>query len=134
MNKITIHGRITKDIELKTTSNGVEYCSLSVAVDERQGKDKEKRTDFFDCTAWRGAAVAIEKFFHKGDGIILTGKMHNDPYEDKETGKKRSSWRLIVEDFEFPIGKKTSSSVAEDYVSVSAEGFTEEADDGELPF
>ena len=48
-NMIMIHGRLTRDPELKTASTGSEYCNITVAVDSFNGKEKE--TDFFDCTA-----------------------------------------------------------------------------------
>lgn len=129
MNSIEIHGRLTKDPELKTTNSGVEVCNFTVAVDRPHTKKEDRKADYFNCVAWRGAAPFVEKYFHKGDGIMIDGYMINDRYEDKETGKNRDSWKLHVEKIEFPMGRNSGSS------SNSEPQFEElPPDEGTLPF
>ena len=109
MNKIFISGRLTRDPEMKKTQGGIDYCNLSVAVD-RPGTSKENRiTDFFNCTVWGGKdgpgrAGAVEKYFHKGDGITITGSMQGNTKEDGD--RKITYWSVRVEDFEFPLTRK----------------------------
>lgn len=56
-NKVVMMGRITHELEVKTTPSGVQVCQFSIAVDRRfQTKGEEKKTDFFRVTAWRTAA------------------------------------------------------------------------------
>ena len=51
-NKVIMLGRITQDLELKTTPSGVPVLSFSIAVDRRfQTKGEEKKADFFNCVA-----------------------------------------------------------------------------------
>lgn len=125
LNNITIMGRLTKDPELKITSNDVKFCPFSVAVDREYG---EKKTDFINCIAWRGTAEFINKYFAKGQMICCEGRMENNPYEDKE-GKKRDSWGVNVSSVHF-CGSKSESG---DVKPVSVE-WEELPDDGELPF
>ncbi len=130
MNKIIIHGRLTKDPELKQTNSGVSFTNFSVAVD-RAYKDQngKKQTDFFYCTAWRGLGEVIEKYFVKGQEIILSGAMENRKYVDDE-GNDREFWGINVESFDF-CGSKKDNEPAD-----SGSPFTElEGDDGgDLPF
>ena len=70
MNSVSITGRITKDPELRVTPSGTSVCAFSVAVDRPNVKDK---VDFLDCVAWRASAEFVSKYFHKGDGIEITG-------------------------------------------------------------
>ena len=59
MNNVTLIGRLTADPEIKTTQSGISLTHFSIAVDRQYSKDKEKETDFLDCTAWRGTAEFI---------------------------------------------------------------------------
>ncbi len=66
-NRIILMGRITNDLELKTTPQGVSVCSFRIAVDRRyQVKGEEKKTDFFNIVAWRQHAEFVTKYFGKG--------------------------------------------------------------------
>ena len=124
MNKITIQGRLTKDPEQKVGSSGAEYVKFTVAVDRK--RSKEKAVDFFDCTAFQRTGAFVAKYFAKGDGILVSGRMESDKFTDKE-GMKRTTWGITAEDVEFPLGKGKagSSSTAP---SEAAAG------DGDLPF
>lgn len=105
MNRVNLLGRITKDIELKETSNGVKYTHFSIAV-KRDLKDEsgEYGTDFFNVVAWRKTAEFISKYFKKGSRIAISGKLQQNIYNDKE-GNERTSVEIVAEDIDF-IDKK----------------------------
>ena len=126
MNKWIGMGRITKDIELQTTKTGTEYCKFTVAIDREKDKNGDKKTDFVDCTAFGKTGAFVEKYFAKGDGIEIIGRMESDKYTDKN-GQNRTTWGLSVEQAFFPLGKgkKDSGSTVP---SEAASG------DGDLPF
>lgn len=124
MNSIKIQGRLTKDPEQKVGSSGAEYCKFTVAVDRKRSKDKA--VDFFDCTAFQQTGAFVAKYFAKGDGIIVSGRMESDKFTDKE-GMKRTTWGVTVEEVEFPLGKGRSESNG----TVPSEQSAAEA---ELPF
>lgn len=105
MTNVMIHGRVTKDIELKATNSGKSVCSFSVAVDRKNGADKA--TDFFSVTAWNGTAENISKYFNKGDGIIVVGELQNRTFE--QDGSKRTVTEIIANRFDFPMGKKAET-------------------------
>lgn len=133
MNHIIITGRLGRDPELKTGGNGTEYCQFSVAVDRRKtDKDQEKKTDWFRCVAFGKTAVFIDKYFKKGDGIELDGRMENSPYKDKDTDKNRDSWQLMVERVEFPKGKGGEGSSSSES-SAPVAGFSNINED-DIPF
>ena len=124
MNSIKIQGRLTKDPEQKVGSSGAEYCKFTVAVDRK--RSKEKAVDFFDCTAFQQTGAFVSKYFAKGDGIIVSGRMESDKYKDKD-GNNRTTWGITVEDVEFPLGKgKAESSSTAPSEATSG--------DGDLPF
>lgn len=133
MNKTIITGRLGRDPELKTGQTGAEYCTFSVAVDRRKtDKDEEKKTDWFRCVAFGKTAVFVDKYFKKGDGVEIIGRMENSPYKDKDSDKIRDSWQLLVELIEFPKGK-TGGSSAPAQAAAPVEGFSP-LNEEDIPF
>lgn len=107
-NKVILMGRITKDIEIKTTPSGISVTSFSIAVDRRiQSKDGEKVTDFIDCVAWRQTADFIARFFSKGKLILLEGELQTRTYTDKN-GNNRKAVEVIVDRASF-TGEKAGA-------------------------
>lgn len=115
MNKWIGMGRITKDIELQTTKTGTEYCKFTIAVDREKDKNGDKKTDFVDCTAWGKTAAFVQKYWKKGDGIIVLGRFESDKYTGKD-GISRTNWSVNVREVYFPASKgkseQTNSDVA----------------------
>ena len=108
MNKWIGMGRITKDIELQTGKTGSEYCKFTVAIDRKKDKNGDKKTDFIDCTAFGKTAAFVQKYFKKGDGIVVEGRFESDTYDAKD-GTKRTKWGVSVDNIEFPQGGKGKS-------------------------
>lgn len=81
MNRAEIAGRLTKDIELRKTPNGNSVTTFTLAV-----KDV-KDTQFINCVAWNGSADYLNSYAHKGDWVIVEGKLRNRSY-DTQTGKR----------------------------------------------
>ena len=106
LNKVIIMGRLTKDPDFKQTQSGIAMCKFSVAV-ERQFKDSktgERLTDFLDCTAFRGTAEFISRYFSKGNMILVEGNIQNNNYTDNN-GVKHYSNNIMVENVSFCGGK-----------------------------
>lgn len=96
-NKVILLGRITQDLELKTTPSGVSVLSFSIAVDRRfQAKGEEKKADFFNCVAWRNDAEFISRYWSKGRPILIEGELQNRSYVDKN-GVTRYVTEVIVD-------------------------------------
>lgn len=96
-NKVTMLGRITHDLELKTTPAGVSVLTFCIAVDRRYQSDKgNKAADFFNCVAWRSEAEFISRFWTKGRPILIEGELQNRKYTDKQ-GVERQITEIIVD-------------------------------------
>jgi len=109
MNKCVIIGRLTKEPEVKNTSNQVTVCTFTVAVD-RKFKDSngQRQADFINCVAWRQTATFISQYFHKGSRIGLTGSIQTRTYEDKN-GDKKFVTEVVVDEAEFVESLNTSA-------------------------
>lgn len=102
--KAIITGNITRDPELRTTANGSSVCSFSVAVNrtyrDASGNSQED-VSFIDCTAWGKAGEIINQYAKRGTGILVSGRLDQRSWEDKNSGQKRSRVEIVVEDFNF---------------------------------
>lgn len=143
LNRVIIMGRITRDPDFRQTQSGVAICKFSVAV-ERQFKDSktgERLTDFLDCTAFRGTAEFIIRYFSKGNMILVEGNIQNNNYTDNN-GVKHYSNNIMVENVSFCGGKNeggttqtepTQPGLPENVQNV-VEQFEAVVADGEVPF
>jgi single-strand DNA-binding protein len=109
MNNVTIIGRITHDLELKTTQSGIACLNFSIAVDRRfKNAAGEKETDFIRCTAWRKTAEIIAEHFKKGHRIAITGSLQVETWE--KDGQKQSMTKVLAESVDFIESKNSGSS------------------------
>ena len=124
-NHITVMGRIVRDIETRTTQNGTQLALFTIACDRGYNND----TDFIDCVAFKGTAGFVERNFHKGQLILVSGRLESSKWEDKD-GHKRTNWKISVSEVNF-CGDRHTNVTAD----VSTGGFEEISDeDGEIPF
>lgn len=84
MNQIVLTGRISKNVELRTTNSGKEVANFSIAVNNPYKKDESGNTlaDFFDCMVWGTQAVNLQKYQNKGDLISIVGRLANQKWQD----------------------------------------------------
>ena len=101
INQVILMGRLTRDPEQRTTPSGKNVVSFSIAVD-RQGQDDQ--ADFFDITAWEKLGDLVMQYLSKGRRVLVQGRLRQDSWEDKETGKRRSRVDVTASDVTFLDG------------------------------
>lgn len=112
MNKVELIGRLTKDPEVKLTTNQTAYCNFTVAVDRRfKDKDGQRQSDFINCVAWKQTADFINKYFHKGSRIGLCGSIQTRSYE--KDGQKVFITEVLVDEVEFVESKTEAKEAAQ---------------------
>ena len=130
MIKILFIGRLTRDVDMKTTPNGVQVASFTVAVDRKQkNKDGEKVSEFYNCVAWRQLAEVCSKFLSKGKKVYIEGEPQPRLYTAKD-GTTKMSLDVQVSEVEFLSPKSESN---EEQPSADASGFTDVRSD-DIPF
>lgn len=101
INQVILMGRLTRDPEQRTTTSGKIIVSFSIAVD-RGGQ--EDAADFFDVTAWEKLGELVMQYLGKGRRVLVQGRLRQDSWDDKETGKKRSRVEVTATDVTFLDG------------------------------
>jgi single-strand DNA-binding protein len=107
INQVILLGRLTRDPETRATPSGKTVVSFSLAVD-RAGQDNA--TDFFDITAWEKLGELVSQYLSKGRRVLVQGRLRQESWDDKETGKKRSRISITATDVTFLDGPAGSNS------------------------
>jgi len=137
-NKIELMGNLTRDPELRQTSNGTPVANFGLAVNNPRSS-REDAVTYFDCTAWRGLGQTIHQYKQKGELVFVSGRVEQDSWTNKQTGETRSKHIVVVEEIQFlPSGNSGNSGngstgQAAAAGASSAEEGTEE-DYSDIPF
>ena len=114
VNNVTLTGHLTATPELKTTQNGIAYCSFTVAVDKPYKKGEERKADFIPMTAWRTTAEFLCRNFVKGQLIAVEGSLR--PYTFEKNGEKRYSMDVQAKELHFLGSKPSNNSQSDDAI------------------
>lgn len=109
MNNVALVGRLTKDVEFRTTAGDKTFAMFTVAVN-RPFKNKETNeydADFIRCKAFGTTAEFVAKYFGKGKPIGITGWIQTGSYTDKN-GNQVFSTDVMVDKAEF-VGSKNDN-------------------------
>lgn len=137
MNQAIICGRLVRDPEIKYT-NGEEakaVAKYTIAVDRM----RDKEADFISCVAFGKSAEFAEKYFRKGQRVLISGRIQAGSYTNKD-GQKVYTTDILIATQEFADGKGAGTGQTNSRPSpsnASADGFMDIPDsvDGEgLPF
>ncbi len=100
-NNITVVGNLVEDPELRYTQSGIAMANVRIAANRRyrarNSDDWQEETTWFRGTVWREMAEQIAESLHKGDRVIVTGRLQTNEWEDNQ-GQKRSSLDLVVDE------------------------------------
>lgn len=138
-NLVMLSGYLGKKPELKTFESG-SVCNATLADTEvwkdRNGERKEK-TNWFNLVLRNALAENFCKYFDKGSGVEIVGKLSTRKYE--QNGEARHVTEIIVDRWEFPKGKGTGENQGATTPnnpapqSYESAGFADELD-SEIPF
>lgn len=137
LNKTILGGRLTADVELKTTPNGIPVAQFTIAVNRRVAKDQEQKTDFINCVAWRERAELISRYFRKGSSICIVGNIQTRSWTD-QNNQKRYATEVIVDEALFVDSKSVNGTQEQTHASNTFDNaqpnFETVDDNSDLPF
>lgn len=112
-NKVILGGRLVATPELKQTNSGVAVAQFSLAINRKYSKEGEQQTDFINCTAWRGTAEFIAKYFKKGSSLCVVGSVQTRSWTDNNN-QKRYATDIVVDEAMF-VDSKNDSQTANNF-------------------
>lgn len=106
MNKVFLTGRLTKDVELRYTTNNTPVAQFSLAVNrDYTNQNGEREADFINIVVWKKSAENCSKYLNKGSKIAVDGKIQTRKYQNQD-GNNRYITEVIAERVEFLDTKK----------------------------
>ncbi len=104
INRVTVSGNLTKDLEVRSTPSGFPIGRTSVAVNERRKQSDgsyEDYANYFDLKLLGDRAQKLAQYLTKGTKVTVCGSLKQNRWQDKETGQNRSAVEILVDDLEF---------------------------------
>lgn len=121
LNRIILIGRLTRDPDLRYTTNGIAVCNFTLAVDRKfKNAQGEKETDFFDIQAWRKLGELCANYLTKGKLAAVDGEVHIRTY-DGQDGQKRRAIEVQADNVRFLSPKGESGNQNNDPGSIGQE-------------
>lgn len=115
LNTVILVGRLTKDLELKYTTNGMAVGTGSIAVNREavRNSEKVKETSFFNFSMFGKIAESLKVYMTKGKQICLQGALKQRTWND-ENGRKHSVVEIIVENVQL-LGGGSQNNQSQQY-------------------
>lgn len=100
-NKVILMGRLTKDPDVRTTPTGQKVARFSLA-NGREWKDKvtgekKQETQFHPIQAWGRVAETLGTYTHKGDRLLIEGRLSSRDFDDPKTGVHRWVTEVVAD-------------------------------------
>lgn len=142
LNKVILIGNLGRDPETRTLESGTVMCRFSIATTEtyknKQG-EKISHTEWHNIVLWRNLAEVADKYLHKGDKVLIEGRMRSRSWEDKESGQMRYITEILADQMQMMgTTKKTSEKENTDTVEEpTSNSFVQESPiqiEDDLPF
>ena len=126
INRVILVGRITKDLELKSTQSNISFCNFTLAVNRPfTEKDGSRQADFIQVVVWRKQAEDLVKYQNKGSLIGVDGRIQTRSYE--VDGNMRYVTEVVADSIAYLESKREQE---DDFHETSKQLATEES----LPF
>ena len=112
-NKVILMGNLVGEPVWRETSRGGGVCVFSLGVN-RQSRDDagnvREEAAFIDVEAWGRQGEAISRYCKKGSALLVEGRLRFEQWEDRESGRKRSRLKVVLEAFRFLNSKRDSDA------------------------
>lgn len=116
LNKVFLLGNLTRDPELKHTSDGTSVANFSIAVNRsyKSGNEFKKEVSFFDIVVWGKSGENCNKYLSKGRPVLVEGRLQNQHWEQQD-GQKRTKTQIVADNVQFlGSGKSNNDSASDD--------------------
>ncbi|MBW1716527.1 MAG: single-stranded DNA-binding protein [Deltaproteobacteria bacterium] len=111
LNIVALIGRLGADPEIRYTPSGVPVANFRIAVNEYwtdQSGQKQERTHWFSCVAWKGLAETVERYLSKGSHVGISGSLQQRTWQN-EAGETRSTVEIVVRNLTMLDSKRRES-------------------------
>lgn len=141
MNTCIHIGNLTRDPELRTTQNGINICTFTIAVNRPKDQNGESRADYIPIKCFKNRADSCARYLSKGSKVCVKGSLQTYTYQAQD-GSKRNGFEVVIgNDGEITFlpsaqkgGTPNASAGGACYSNAGSQGEFVPVDDDELPF
>ena len=110
INHVVLIGRLTRDAELKYTTNGQAVCKFSIAVNRRRknGDQWEDEANYFDIVLWGRQGESLNQYLLKGKSVGVDGELRQDRWQ--QDGQNRSKVEIVANNIQLLGGGQGGGS------------------------
>jgi single-strand DNA-binding protein len=132
VNRVTLIGNLTKDVEVRYTGSGTAVASFSIATNESYEKDGEKKesVQYHNCVAWKKLAEICGEYLKKGSKVYVEGRIQYRTYDDKQ-GIKKYVTEIVLDELVMLDSRKDAPEAT---VEVPTGASVPVSKDEDLPF
>jgi len=109
-NKVILMGNLTRDPQMSYTPSNTSVVEIGLATNRKwkdQAGQQHEEVCFVECQMYGKRAENLNKYLHKGDPVLVEGRLKFDSWEAKD-GTKRSKLRVMIESFTFVGGQQSN--------------------------
>jgi single-strand DNA-binding protein len=123
LNQVALVGRLTADIELRTTQSGISSASFTVAVTrDRKNQNGEYDSDFIRVVAWRQTAEFLSNYASKGALVSVSGRIQTGSYENAQ-GQRVYTTDVVADSVNLLESRATREAARGNAGSAQAQSF-----------
>jgi single stranded DNA-binding protein len=84
LNRVTMIGRLTRDVDLRQIQSGTSIASFSIANNKSYTTNGEKKEEvsFFNCICWGKQGEVFAKYVKKGHKVAVEGRLQQRAWQD----------------------------------------------------
>jgi len=100
-NQVQLIGRLGQDPELKTFDSGNTMCRFSLATSDYytdKNGERQEKTEWHNIVVWGKLAEVMNEILHKGEQVVIHGKLKSRSYENAE-GQKVYVTEVLTNEF-----------------------------------
>ncbi|MFW6219577.1 MAG: single-stranded DNA-binding protein [bacterium] len=132
MNNCIFSGRLTKDCEIVTTTSGVNILKFTLAVNEKNYKTGESKTEFIDCLRFMDDPSNVAQYLTKGKALNVSAKFQTNRWTDKD-GNNRISPEFKVVQMEFHMNDPKNQHLQRQQQQTSQQSISQSSYPGAFP-
>ncbi len=130
INNVVLVGRLTKDVNLRSTQNGTMVGAFTLAVDRTtKGQDGNRQADFIPCVIWNSKyskkAENLATYAHKGSLIGITGAIQTRNYDNKD-GQRVYVTEVMCHDFKLLESRQAANDYQQGQYNGQQGGYSQQ--------
>lgn len=99
LNRATILGRLVRDPEVRSTTNGRSVTSMTVATNRTwkdQSGQKQEQSEFHNCVLWGKLGEIAGQYLNKGRRVYIEGRIQTRDWVGQD-GNKRYRTEIVAD-------------------------------------